>query len=222
MTNKTVLMIIIATAVSLAGILVFSPIHGAIAAITDNPQSQCPDGSQIQHWDKIIFVVTRDSSRVLGHDSVGRQFDLIVPSQPGVVYDLKDVVLTAIENQINPTHDPNVRHKAINLDIVDVKYDVASCGTTTIQGPQGLTGATGPQGPPGTSPISVNCPAGQFVTGFDANGALICGSQSGPSPAESACAGKASGDVCSFTSADKTVSVTCQAQSNNLLVCTPP
>lgn len=51
-------------------------------------------------------------------------------------------------------------------------------GDTGEKGDTGATGATGPTGPTGSAgTISVgSCPTGQFVTGFDSNGGLLCAS----------------------------------------------
>jgi len=46
-------------------------------------------------------------------------------------------------------------------------------GEQGIQGPPGTDGAQGPAGPAGTC-VSCTCPAGKYVTGFDATGNLIC------------------------------------------------
>ena len=55
-------------------------------------------------------------------------------------------------------------------------------GETGAAGPAGATGATGPQGPAGPAGTNVAaghaCPAGQFVTGFTANGDLACAAPS--------------------------------------------
>ncbi|GAB3440198.1 hypothetical protein GCM10027517_14480 [Phycicoccus ginsengisoli] len=54
-------------------------------------------------------------------------------------------------------------------------------------GPKGDTGATGPQGPSGISGLAgKSCPAGQFVTGFSAAGALLCSGTTPPPPTCSA------------------------------------
>ena len=46
-------------------------------------------------------------------------------------------------------------------------------------GPPGPTGSEGLQGPPGTTPLLImvgqNCPAGEFLTGFDLIGNILCG-----------------------------------------------
>lgn len=48
-------------------------------------------------------------------------------------------------------------------------------GAQGSTGPQGPQGETGPQGPPGTGICNgCSCLAGQFVTGFDDDGDLIC------------------------------------------------
>ncbi len=52
-------------------------------------------------------------------------------------------------------------------------------GDTGIQGPPGPAGPLGPQGPPGTTPVLImvgqNCPDGEFLTGFDPVGNILCG-----------------------------------------------
>ena len=57
-------------------------------------------------------------------------------------------------------------------------------GPTGPQGPKGDTGATGPQGVqgvPGTVGLAnETCPAGAFVTGFDATGHIVCSNVTPP------------------------------------------
>jgi len=56
-------------------------------------------------------------------------------------------------------------------------------GLTGPQGPKGDTGATGPAGPPGTNVAAgQSCPTGQFVSGFDAGGNIICKAPAAPCP----------------------------------------
>lgn len=50
-------------------------------------------------------------------------------------------------------------------------------GTNGIDGVNGIDGAPGeigPPGPAGTGPVNTSCPTGRYVTGFDANGNIIC------------------------------------------------
>ena len=53
-------------------------------------------------------------------------------------------------------------------------------GPAGPQGPKGDTGATGatgppgPQGPPGSGLTGQSCPSGQFVTGVDNSGNIVC------------------------------------------------
>jgi hypothetical protein len=56
----------------------------------------------------------------------------------------------------------------------DHKCDINDC--KGAKGDTGATGATGPQGPAGSGGGLKNtyCPNGEFVTGFDTNGALVC------------------------------------------------
>jgi len=58
-------------------------------------------------------------------------------------------------------------------------------GPTGAQGPTGAAGPTGPKGDPGNLGLAGrSCPAQQFVTGFDANGQLVCSGPPGPNPTE--------------------------------------
>lgn len=58
---------------------------------------------------------------------------------------------------------------------------------TGPQGPQGIPGPQGPQGVQGEPGKNVAagqaCPAGQFVTGFDATGNILCATPTPPAPA---------------------------------------
>ncbi|HEU5212419.1 MAG TPA: hypothetical protein VFU10_06580 [Gaiellaceae bacterium] len=62
------------------------------------------------------------------------------------------------------------------------KGDTGATGATGPQGPvgpQGPKGDTGPQGPPGTV-ANQTCPAGAFVTGFNAAGNIVCSNVAPP------------------------------------------
>jgi hypothetical protein len=54
------------------------------------------------------------------------------------------------------------------------KGDTGATGATGAQGPQGDTGATGATGPPGGGLAGQSCPSGQFVTGVDSSGNIVC------------------------------------------------
>jgi hypothetical protein len=47
-------------------------------------------------------------------------------------------------------------------------------GTNGIDGIDGAPGEIGPPGPAGTGPVNKSCAPGGYVTGFDANGDIIC------------------------------------------------
>jgi len=217
--RQTILILSIATTIILSGIAITANTLNMATAQTAIPTSPCPPADQVQHWDKIIFRLgtgerfeaKRSTFEGIPIGFVSATLDLKVPDQPGVIVNLNQEIADELATQFSLTPEQKSFWQN-RINVIDDKYETVTCGSA---GPQG------PQGPPGTSPRSVNCPTGQFVTGFDANGALICGSKSGPSPAESACAGKTSGDVCSFALDAKTFSGTCQALPNSLLVCTP-
>lgn len=52
--------------------------------------------------------------------------------------------------------------------------EMGAAGPTGPQGPIGLTGPAGPTGLPGATATGQSCAAGGYVTGFDANGDIIC------------------------------------------------
>jgi hypothetical protein len=55
----------------------------------------------------------------------------------------------------------------------------------SIMGPQGPKGDIGPQGPPGDSILTgQSCPPGQFVTGVDSSGQLVCAGPTTPVPTD--------------------------------------
>jgi hypothetical protein len=69
---------------------------------------------------------------------------------------------------------------------VTLMAGVGNEGPPGLQGPPGPTGA---QGPPGATPllfmVGQNCPTGEFLTGFDAIGNILCGApplSTDPSP----------------------------------------
>lgn len=59
-----------------------------------------------------------------------------------------------------------------------IQGNAGPTGTQGIQGPPGPTGSIGPPGPPGATPalimVGQNCPAGNFLTGFDLAGNILC------------------------------------------------
>jgi len=64
------------------------------------------------------------------------------------------------------------------------KGDTGPQGLQGLKGDKGDTGDTGPQGPSGLLALAgVSCPANYYVTGFDANGGIICTYLSGVSTA---------------------------------------
>lgn len=68
------------------------------------------------------------------------------------------------------------RDKAIFWSQVGPTGGTGATGATGAPGAPGTPGATGPTGPAGSNVAAgQKCTPGQFVTGFDANGNIICG-----------------------------------------------
>ena len=109
---------------------------------------------------------------------------------PVVAIKPEPTVTAAVQN-------PNAGTASIWVAINDLIAKVAALQTqinSIPAGPKGDTGATGPMGPSGsTGPAGTckggSCPSGQFVTGFDSVGNLICSSLPGTPCGDGTCSG---------------------------------
>ena len=101
-----------------------------------------------------------------------------------------------------PTTIKDALFKGIWAAVMDLQNQITALTTkvNNIQskpgptGPPGPAGAVGPQGPSGsTGPAGTckggSCPSGQFVTGFDSVGNLICSSLPGTPCGDGTCSG---------------------------------
>ena len=160
-TNKTILVLSIAATIILSGIILTSnTLSTALAQSAPPTTSQCPPGDQVQHWDKIVFIIQADrEGNGNGAHSIGKipvqmlntELDLKVSDQPGVVANLKQEIADALANQYQLTP---AQKASLNIKIISDNYETVNCGMTGPQGqagPKGDTGAIGPQGPAGSS-----------------------------------------------------------------------
>ena len=163
-TNKTILVLGIAAAIILSGIVMTSNTFSIALAQTSPPSitSQCPPGDQVQHWDKIVFTIqTERDGNGNGVRSIGTipaqmlntDLDIKIADQPGVVANLKQEIVDSLAKQYTLTTAQKTT-LFNDIKITSDSYETVNCGMTGPQGPagpQGPTGATGPQGPPGSS-----------------------------------------------------------------------
>ncbi len=142
--TKTTLLLSIATILVLSAVaLTPNTLAPATAQITNKPPtttSPCPPADQVQHWDKIIFVLQDNVPPALSN-LMGHELDLKVADQPNTVVDLNQEIVQSLEAQypgVNPALIQSIRIK-----IIDDKYETVTCGQT---GPQGPPGPPGPSG----------------------------------------------------------------------------
>ena len=155
-TNKTILILSIAATLILSGIILTSNTFSTALAQTAPPPttSTCPPGDQVQHWDKIVFMIVAErEGNGKGLHAIGNippqmlntELDLKITDQPGVVANLKQEITDTLANQyqLTPT-----QKSSLNIKIISDNYETVNCGMT---GPQGTAGPAGPQGPAGSS-----------------------------------------------------------------------
>ncbi len=146
--TKTILLLSIATMLVLSAVaLTPNTLAPANAQITNKPPtttSPCPPADQVQHWDKIIFVLQDNVPPALSN-LMGHELDLKVADQPNTVVDLNQEIVQSLEAQY-PAVNPALI-QSIKIKIIDDKYETVTCGQT---GPQGPAGPPGPPGPSGT------------------------------------------------------------------------
>ena len=168
-TNKTILILGIAATIILGGIILASNTLNTALAQTAPPSttSVCPPGDQVQHWDKIVFMIVKE--REGGDNGVhftgnippqmfNTELDLKISDQPGVIANLKQEIINTLTNQYQLTPK---QQSSLNIKIISDSYETVTCGQTgpqgpagpasTVAGPQGPPGATGPQGQAGSS-----------------------------------------------------------------------
>jgi type VI secretion system secreted protein Hcp len=178
-TNKTILVLSIAATIILSGIILTSNTLSTALAQTAPPPttSQCPPGDQVQHWDKIVFMILAErEGNGNGLHSIGNipakmlntELDLKISDQPGIVANLKQEIVDTLASQYQLTPK---QQASLNIKIISDNYETVNCGMTgpqgpagpasivpgpvgpasTVPGPQGPAGAQGPQGPAGSS-----------------------------------------------------------------------
>ncbi len=151
MTKTTWILAIAAPLV--VGIILFSYNNEIIAQaqsngdiiLPPNPSSVCPPSGQVQHWDKIIFKIKKDKTNSIPPEYLNTDLDLKILDPPGTIVNLKQEIINHLKQQF---FLQQLEPADVKIDIVDVRYEVITCGFTGPEGPQGPEGSQGPEGPP--------------------------------------------------------------------------
>ena len=104
MTIKTIpkkpIIATIAATILLGTILVISnTLTNDVVAQTSTPSSPCPADGQVEHWDKIIFLVEDDPSKTIPEEFWKTPMDLKIPDPPQQVVVLKEEVSDAVADR---------------------------------------------------------------------------------------------------------------------------
>jgi len=149
-TKKPIIATIAATILLGTVLIASNTFTNNVVAQTGLPSSPCPPDGEVQHWDKIVFQITGDSSKTIPKDMLKKTLDLKILDTPEEVVDLEQEVKNAVGVKFGV--DP----ADLKIKIKDVLYQTVTCaaagpaGEIGPEGPAGADGATGPAGADGT------------------------------------------------------------------------
>jgi hypothetical protein len=208
--KKNSLIATISATVLLAGILFLSngfnlAEAGEIVPPPPPPSTNCPADGTVQHWDKVVFEITKDKSQKIPKNSLDSEHIIILNDQANEIINIEDKVKDKIRQKWGLSLRETVD---VEVKIIDVKYETVNCGLQGDTGPQGQQGPQGPKGdtgPAGEQKLSVraishaesdisddskqivlDCAADETVTGggFGANDKMVV-IYNGPDPIDS-------------------------------------
>ena len=116
----------ISTAIVLATILLTSNIFTTNISAQTLPSSPCPPSGQVQHWDKIVFKVEKDT----GNKVPKGVLDLKILDTPGTVMNLQQAVIDTLSTQYGLTASEKA---GLKVEIKDVLYETVTCSETVPQ-----------------------------------------------------------------------------------------
>jgi len=167
MTIKTIpkkpIITTIAATILLGTILVISnSLTNDVFAGTALPSSPCPASGQVEHWDKIIFLVEDDPSKTIDEKFLKTPLDLKIRDTPEKVVFLIEEVRNAVADEFGLEPD---QASALKLEIIDVKYQTVTCGFEGPQEEKVITYSGAETNPGGTDPFlgTVNNGAETFI-----------------------------------------------------------
>jgi len=126
------------------------------------PSSPCPASGQVEHWDKIIFLVEDDPSKTIDEKFLKTPLDLKIRDPPEKVVFLIEEVRNAVADEFELDA---AKASALKLEIIDVKYQTVTCGVTGPQGERVITYSGAETNPGGTGTFlgTVNNGAETFI-----------------------------------------------------------
>lgn len=133
---------------------------------TASPQIQaCPD-SAIQHWDKIVFMITRQNVAANLQVPFRSPLDVKVLDDPNTVADLKLKVMDFFRTHLG-SNIPDFREA---IDIISVAYAISGCVAVPNSAPPNQTACSstvtsGPVNTTATAICGLTCPSAH-VTGY--------------------------------------------------------
>ena len=110
----------ISTAIVLATILLTSNIFTTNVSAQTLPSSPCPPSGQVQHWDKIVFKVEKDTNNKVPKGVL----DLKILDTPGTVMNLQQAVIDTLATQYGLTPSEKA---GLKVEIKDVLYETVTC-----------------------------------------------------------------------------------------------
>ena len=128
----------------------------------------------------VSLPFSSDGTTINGCYSTGGQLKVLTPKQTTCPAGMTPI-------QWNVTGPAGAQGPAGPVGPTGATGPQGPVGPVGPAGPTGPTGATGPQGPAGTNVAAgQTCPSGEYVTGFDLTGNIVCASLPGPAcPANS-------------------------------------
>jgi len=127
-TKKPIIATIAATILIGTILVISNTFTNDIFAGTALPSSPCPADGQVEHWDKIIFQVEDDPSKILEElELLKTPMDLKILEPPDTVVVLKEEVSNALADKFGHTSE---QASALKIEIIDVKYQTVTCGLT--------------------------------------------------------------------------------------------
>ncbi len=151
MTIKTIpkkpIIATIAATILLGTILVISNTLTNDVLAQTLPSSPCPADGQVEHWDKIIFLVEDDPSKTIDKKFLKTPLDLKIRDTPEKVVFLIEEVRNALADEFTLSPDDA---SALKIEIIDVKYQTVTCGVTGPQGERVITYSGAETNPGGT------------------------------------------------------------------------
>jgi len=144
--KKTIIPTIAAITIITAILVASNPLSTTVVAQIAVPSSPCPAEGEFQHWDKIIFLVEDDPSKIIPEEFWKTPMDLKIPDPPEQVVVLKPIITSALADRfgLTPTQADQLK-----IEILEVRYQTVTCGLTGPQGPAGADGADGATGADG-------------------------------------------------------------------------